>query len=180
MISLATMAVAGGALCATAGVALLAAGETVRRALAGFPRNKPAGWILTAVSLAWVAWIVYHARLGGFEYVKPWLFVAGPASFVLIVWLLEELLAARALGGLLLLAMNPVIVAARLHPSPWRVVMPAIAYAIIVAGMAWVLGPYRFRRWLTPLTASGAPAKATALVLLVLGGSLLVLGLKVY
>lgn len=180
MISLATMAVAGGALCASAGVALLAAGETVRRVLAAFPRNKPAGWILTAASLIWVVWIVYHARLGGFEYLKPWLFLAGPVSFVLIVWLLEELLAARALGGILLLAMNPVLVMARLHPSPWRLVMPAVAYVIIVAGMAWVLGPYRFRRWLTPLTAKGTPATASGLALLALGGAMLFLGLRVY
>lgn len=180
MTSLATMAVSGGVLCTAAGGAMLAAGDAVRRALAAFPRHRWLGWVLTAIALFWVTWIVYHARLGRFEYLKPWLFVAAPVSFGLIVWLLDDLLAPRAGGGLLLLAMNPVLCSARLHPSAWSVVMSALAYVVIVAGMAWVLGPYRFRRWLTPLTSPGIASTATGTVFLGLGVFLLILGLRVY
>jgi len=171
MMSLATISMICGGACAAAGAGLLAAPGTVRRALSAFPRNRPAAWLLTAVALAWVAWIVYHARLGRFDTLKPWIWAAGPVAFGLTVVFVDELLAARALGGLLLLAANPILQTARVHESPWSVVVSGFTYVLIVAGIAWMLGPYRFRRWTGWLTdgararVTGAALTATGLVL---------------
>jgi hypothetical protein len=176
MLSLATISLIFGAVCIAGGIALLARPEAVRGWLAAFPRNRPAAWILTAVALAGVAWIVYHARLGRFDSLKPWIWLAGPVSLGLIVVFVDELLAPRALGGLLLLAANPMLQAARVSDSPWSVVVSAFTYVLIVAGIAWMLGPYRFRRWTTWLT-SGARARVTGAVLAAAG--LLLAGLSV-
>jgi len=47
---------------------------------------------------------------------KPILWALAPLCYVLTVCFVEELLAARALGGILLLAAAPVLDAARWHP----------------------------------------------------------------
>ncbi len=129
-----------------AGAALLAAPGACRRALAAFPRSRAAGALLSAAALAGAAWVVYAGELGRFNGYKPWLFVIGPVTWGLLVWLLDDLLAPRALGGLLLLAANPVMRAARFSPSPESRVFPALMYLWVVAGIALVLSPFLFRR----------------------------------
>lgn len=168
MMSLTTISLILGGTCLVAGAGLTAAPGTARGILSSFPRNRPAAWVLTAMALAWVAWIVYHARLGRFDALKPWIWVAGPVAFGLTVVFVDELLAARALGGLLLLAANPILQTARVNDSPWSVVVSAFTYVLIVAGIAWMLGPYRFRRWTAWLT-DGARARMTGLALAATG-----------
>lgn len=168
MLSLATMGLISGAACILAGGALLARRDAVCAGLASFPRNRPAGWILSAAALFWVAWIVYHARLGSFDAWKPWIWLAGPVTFVAVVVFVDELLAPRALGGLLLLAANPMLQAARTGDSSWSAAFSAFTYVLIVAGIAWMLGPYRFRRWTGWLT-DGARARLTAAGLMAVG-----------
>ena len=68
-----------------------------------------------------------------------------------IIFLMDELLAARAFGGLLLLAGNPVLLAARWAPTPWRLVMPTLVYIWVLAGMILVLSPWRLRKALERL-----------------------------
>ena len=114
--------------------------------LAGFPRNPWAGWLLTAVALAWSAWLIMHIPLGGFDKWKPALYVAAPLLFVLVVLLMDELLAARALGGLLMLVPSPLLDAARPHESELRLVVTVLAYGLVMAGMALILCPYLFRQ----------------------------------
>ncbi|MBP7830234.1 MAG: hypothetical protein KA248_09990 [Kiritimatiellae bacterium] len=118
----------------------------VRRAVAAFPRSRGPAWLLTALDLAWVAVIVLHAELGRFDWLKPYIYAAAPVAFFLIVIFMDELLAPRALGGLLLLLANPVIRAARWHESDWRWVVMVLAYAWAVAGIVLVLSPFYFRR----------------------------------
>lgn len=179
MLSLATISLICGAACILAGGALLARQEAVRGWMASFPRNRPAGWILSAVALLWVAWIVYHARLGGFDAWKPWIWLAGPVTFGAVVLFMDELLAPRALGGLILLAANPMLQAARTGDSSWSAVLSAFTYVLIVAGIAWMLGPYRFRRWTAWLT-DGARARLTGTGLLAVGLLLAGLAVTVY
>ncbi|MDD5348488.1 MAG: hypothetical protein PHT59_07735 [Candidatus Omnitrophica bacterium] len=119
---------------------------STRKAVAAFPRHRIAAWVLTAVDLAWVTWIIANASLGRFEFLKPALYLAAPLSYALIVVFMDELLAPRALGGLFLLAANPMLQAARWHASGWRFVIVVLAYAWVVIGVTLVLSPYRFRQ----------------------------------
>ena len=135
------------ALAFAAGATLLVFPAQVRAGLQAFPRSKWPGWALTAAGLFWVAWVVQHAALGRFEGLKPLVPYAGILVFAAMVWLMDELLAPRALGGVLLLLANPVLNAVRWADSAWRFVPAVIAYAWVIAGCAFMLYPWLFRRW---------------------------------
>ncbi len=122
------------------------------RGLRGFPRSTVPAWILTGINVVWAAWLVWEMPLGRFDAFKLWLYLAAPVTFVLIVRFMDELLAVRALGGLLILVPAPILDAARWHPSPWRLVLTILAYSLVVKGILLLLSPYWFRkateRWL--------------------------------
>jgi hypothetical protein len=139
------LAILGGA-GLVAGFALLRFPSALRTALAAFPRSKWPGWILTALCVFWVSWVIRHAALGRFEALKPLIPVLAVLLFLAMVWLLDELLAPRALGGLLLLVANPVLNGVRWADSAWRFVPAIIAYAWVVAGCVLVLHPWAFRK----------------------------------
>lgn len=146
MLSLATWSwIIAGAL-ALSGVAAVANPSGLRGALGRFPRNVAAGRILAGAALVWVAILVWHFPLGGFDAYKPALWALAPAAYYLTITFADELLAPRALGGLLLLLAGPVLAVARFHPSAWRLAVVLLAYAWIVAGMALVLSPWLFRK----------------------------------
>jgi hypothetical protein len=100
--------------------------SALRRGWTAFPRSRAPGWILAAVGVFWVAWVVQHAALGRFEVLKPFIPFAAVGRFGAIVYFLDELLAPRALGGLLLLVANPVLNGVRWADSAWRIV-PVVA-----------------------------------------------------
>ena len=148
--------------------------------LGRFPRSRWPAYVLTAVDLLWAGWLLYYTPLGRFEGWKPALYVLTPLSFFLIVRFMEELLAPRALGGLLLLIPAPVFDAARWHPSALRLVVVIGAYALVLAGMVLVLSPFRFRKTVAPIVGSDRSCRVTAAAVLAAGVVLLLLGCVVY
>jgi hypothetical protein len=159
----------GGALALGTGLVALANPEAVRRVVAAFPRHIWAGRLLAALALVWVAAIVLRADLGRFSFIKPYLYALTPVAIGLTGWLIAELLAPRALGGLLLLAANPVLAAARWQDSPWRLAVVLAAYFGVLAGTFLVVSPHGFRRSLQPVFASPARARTAGFLLAVLG-----------
>ena len=158
----------------------LFAPESCRRLVAGFPRNKLAGSLLTGFALLCVGYIVYHAEMPRFDHLKVGLFVVIPVAYILIVKYLDELLAPRALGGLLLLAADPLLDIARWHPSPVRLVVTSVVYIGIVTGMLLVLSPYRFRKAYAFWVSDDTRCRLGGGLGVLLGGVLIVLGLTVY
>ncbi len=179
MSELAIMSLALGAAALLFAAVSFARPATVRRALQRFPRHRGWAWALSAAALFWAAWIVWNARLGRFEHLKTWLWPGYAVSVAAVGFLMDELLAVRALGGLVLLAANPLLRAARLHPSPWSAIISLFAYAAVVAGIAWVLGPYRFRRW-TNWLWDEARVRVTSSAIAALGAVFIVLALAAY
>ena len=165
-----------GGLGLTAGVACLAFPRGVRAGLLAFPRSKWPGWILTAVCVFWITWVIRHAALGRFEVVKPVIPVLGFLTFGAVVWLLDELLAPRALGGLLMLVANPMLMGVRWADSAWRFVIVAIAYAWVIAGCALMLHPWLFRKLAAPFTDNPGRLRLVAAGKLLGGGILLAAG----
>ena len=162
-----------GALGLVAGLAVLRFPAALRAGLAAFPRSKWPGWMLTAVCVFWVAWVIRHAALGRFEAVKPLIPVLAVVGFGAIVWFLDELLAPRALGGLLLLLANPMLNGVRWSESAWRFAVVLIAYAWVVAGCALMLHPWGFRRMADQFAVSAGGLRAAGWGKL-LGGAVLV------
>ena len=178
--TLANVAYILGGLMTAGSVLAIIVPSTLRQALLAFPRNKPAALILTAIDMVWVAALVLDIPMGRFEHLKPAIYVVAPLSFFLMVRYMDELLAARALGGLLLLVAAPVLDAARWHDSNWRFVITVWAYLAVVAGMALVLAPFYFRRWSAWWVAQDARLRAGGVVKLALGLFILSLAQFVY
>ena len=135
------------ALCAPCALIPKTAAEWIRR----FPRNILAAWILTAADLLWVAWLLFHIHIGriegvDFEALKPLLFILMPIALFLITQFMDELLAARALGGLFLLIPAPLLSVARWNELSYSLVIVILAYIMVVAGVLLVLNPYLFRK----------------------------------
>lgn len=152
----------------------------VRRMLDALPRHTTTAWVLTAVDLLWVAWLINQTNLGRFEYLKPALYLVTPLSFFLLINFLDELLAVRALGGLLLLLPHPVLTIARWHPSEARLIIAGLAYVWVVVGMALVMSPHLFRRAVNRLLPNEACGRVSATLKLAFSVGLLLLGLRVF
>jgi len=127
---------------------------TARKLVVAFPRSKWAGRILAALGFLWAAWLIHEMPLGRFEYLKQWLFVITPVTIGLSYVYMDELLAPRALGGLMLLFPAPVLTLARLHDSRLSLVMTVVAYILVVKGITLMLSPYVFRKASAHLIAS--------------------------
>lgn len=160
-----------------AGVVWLRFPAAARAGMMAFPRSKWPGWVLTAICIFWVAWVVQHAALGRFEGLKPLVPVAAVALLAAMVWLLDELLAPRALGGLLLLLANPMLNGVRWADSAWRFVPVLIAYAWVIAGCALMLHPWMFRKWTERFWGSAGLVRAAGWGKLLAGAVLLAAGL---
>lgn len=169
-----------GALALVGAFALIAAPAACRAFLPGLGRNTPVAWILTALDLLWVAWLINNTPMERFNFLKPGLYIAAPATFFLLINYMDDLLATRAIGGLLLLMANPILTAARWHDSNWRYVMTVIAYGWAIAGIALVLSPYLWRRWVTPFVATNLRCRAAGVAKLLAGVGLLMLAWRVY
>lgn len=166
-----------GALFIVAGAACSAAPESVSNALLRFPRSRTAAWLLSAAAVAWTAWIVHGASLGRFAFLEPWVLPAAPVVWILVNRWMDELLAPRALGGLLLLAANPLLRSVRMHPSSWSRMPAVLAYLFVLAGITLVLSPHLFRRACAPaihpigrLRLAGAVLTVAGIAIVLVGG----------
>ncbi len=121
--------------------------DRLRDAFRRFPRNAWCGRFLAAVAVAWSLHLVRDMPLGWFDAYKGWLWFAGPVAYLLVIFFVDELLAPRALGGILLLLPNLLLTDARFRESVWRLAPVILAYLWVIAGMALVLAPYRLREW---------------------------------
>lgn len=147
-LSMLTVILAGVLLILNMGMVLKPA--VMRQGFHRFPRDRWSGRLLAVLAIFWSVWIVRTLPLGQFEYLKPMLLPAGVVLTGLVWFFMDELLAPRALGALLLLYPAPLLEAARLHLSPWSVLMSFLAYLMIIKGFALLLSPYLFRRYAEP------------------------------
>jgi len=145
-----------------------------------FPRDVWSGRLLTALALLWAAWLLQEMALGRFETWKPMIWPAAIALGAFVWYYMDDLLAPRALGALLLLYPAPVLAAARLHPSPWRIVMSLLAYVCVVKGIALLLSPFWFRMAIERFLPSEVTCRAWGVVGVVVSLFLLLLAVAVY
>ncbi len=148
--------------------------------LKAFPRSRGWGWFLTALDMVLVAALVWTLPNSWFTPYRASLFLACPVAIVLVGVFVDELLAARALGGLLLLIAAPVLAASRFHESQARLVMVVLAYAWVFPGMLFVASPWWFRKLAAPLVDNPMRMRLAALFGVGLGAVLIYLGLCVY
>jgi uncharacterized protein YjeT (DUF2065 family) len=180
MTNLAGMSVGLGLAVALAHAPCALAPGRARTWLQKFPRSVWAGWILTAIDLLWVGYIVYHGHLGPFDKFRRYVVIAVPVGFYLVIKYVDELLAARALGGLFLLVPAPLLAAARWNDSALRLVAVVFAYVLVVKGIVLMLSPYRFRQAAACCVKSDRSCRLLGIAGGLVGLLLLLLGLTVY
>src|SRR5438128_11748334 len=109
------------------------------------PRYHIAGVVLLTISLLWTFWLFAKIQMGEFAGFRRPLLIALPIGYVLVLRFVEEFLAVRALGIFCLLAAEPLLDAAFLRYELSRLLVTVFAYALIVAGLFWVMIPYLLR-----------------------------------
>jgi hypothetical protein len=122
-------------------------------------------------------WILQHAALGRFSGIKPFLPYLGILLFAAVVWALDELLSARALGAVLILLADPVLDGIRWADSNAHYVVAVIAYAWVIMGCLWMLYPWLLRKWLQRLAPTAGSLRGYGVVKAAAGIGLLAWGL---
>jgi len=117
----------------------------VKGFLKEFPRHKNIGIGILAVDLIWSLWLLNRVDLGEFHNLRQPLQIILPVAFFLVIVFVDEFLAVRALGVLMLLLACPILDIAFLKPPVSRLFLSALAYIWIVAALFWVGMPYVLR-----------------------------------
>lgn len=136
---------AAGALLVIGHLWALARPSLTRQWLASFPRSQTMGVVLMVAAGVWSFLLVRTLDLGEFAGLRMALLFGIAAGTVLATIYMQEFLAVRALGMLLLLAAEPILEAAFLRPEISRLLLVVLAYAWIFAGLFWVGMPYLLR-----------------------------------
>jgi uncharacterized protein YjeT (DUF2065 family) len=167
-------------LACAAGLPALLAPRATGRALRGFCRHRLTGRVLSTLALVWAGWLLYALPL---EFLLPYRKFIPFVMLAVIpfTWFaMPDLLAARALGGLLALLPAPVLQVARVHPSPWRLVIVVLMYGFAVAGMTLIMAPYYLRDGLEWVSRSDGRLRLSGAARLLAGLGLAWLALAVF
>lgn len=156
-------------------VLALVKGPAVRQWLRAFPRSKPLGAILLALTTVWAWWLVATIDLGEFSNWRDRLRVLIPVAAVLTYLYADEFLSVRALGMLVLLVAEPLLEAAFLRPEVTRLFLVSLVYVWIGFALFWIGMPYTLRDQIAWITTGEGRWKAATFAGLAYGALLLIL-----
>jgi len=154
--------------------------ESTRNWLLAFPRSRVLGRVLLVGVAIWAFLLVAEMDLGEFTSYRNLFLILIPIAAFLSLKYVEEFLAVRATGMLLLLAAEPVLEAAFLRPEKTRLLLVVLAYAWAIFGMVWVGMPYKMRDQIRWLVKSPARWNAALYLGLVYGMAILVCSLAFF
>ncbi|MEM9399484.1 MAG: hypothetical protein AAF984_04695 [Verrucomicrobiota bacterium] len=117
----------------------------MRKMLKDFPRNARIGQGLLILAAGWFGWILATSDLMDYTKFRTLFLIGLAISTFLILKYLQELLSARAMGSLLILAAGVLLDSAFMQPHSARLVLVVLAYIYIIIGMIWVASPYLMR-----------------------------------
>jgi hypothetical protein len=162
------------------GVAIAAASSPLARLFNAFPRSTAAGYALSTVAWIWAGYALWAMNLDFLQPFAKFIPIAVLVCIPLTWFWLDNLLPCRAFGGLLTLFPYELLHVARVHASPWRLVLIVFAYLCIVKGMILLLYPWKMRQvivWFTQrpgvFRLAGIADVAFGLLLIGLGATVL-------
>ena len=132
--------------------------------LKALPRSRAMGTLLLVLATVWAWLLVKNIDLGEFTNWQPRVLIGIPVAAVLAWMYVEEFLAARALGMLVLLAAEPLLESAFLRPELSRLWLVSLVYVWIVAALFWVGMPYTLRDQIAWVSKNEGRWKTAALV----------------
>jgi hypothetical protein len=182
MSRLAILSLAFGVVLGSVYVGMIVVPGKMRNVFKAFPRARAIGWVFSALALSWAAWHLNNMTLGKFDEHKDLLFIITPVVFTLVVICMDELLAARSLGAIMILLPTPLLEAARVSDAPWSLllVIKLIAYAMAIKGIFIVFSPYLFRQWVDRIITSDERCRLFGVVGCTLMLIVIALALTVY
>jgi len=154
--------------------------DLIHRFVELFPRSTIPAWVFTALCCWLGAREAWAMNMGFLDPYKVYIYAIAPVVFIACVTYLRELLAARALGGFLLLIAVPIITTASQSGKPLFQVVVGLVYLWIIYGLVLLMSPWWFRKCYKPFLENDLLFKVTALAKVALGVVLIVLGFRVY
>jgi hypothetical protein len=152
----------------------LARPAATREFLRGLPRSKSLGMVLLFVAAAWSWLLIKNIDLGEFSNWRRTILIFIPIAAFLSWRYVEEFLAARALGMLVLLAAEPLLESAFLRPEMSRLFLVTLVYVWVGFALFWVGMPYTLRDQIAWVSKSDGRWRAAALAGIAYGVVLLV------
>jgi len=129
--------------------------EPVKAWLAKFPRNHQFGRIMLIVTAVWSFWLVSYMDLGEFYNLQRMGQILVPVGCFLVIQYVDDFLAVRSTGVLLMLMAGPVLNASVFQQPVSALLLPTLAYVWVFVGMFWVGMPYLARDWVNWLLTPG-------------------------
>ncbi len=153
-------------------------GKAAQDWLRTLPRSKPLGVVLLTAAAGWFFWLVWTMDLGEFSNWRNRVLWATPIAWFLAWKYVDEFLAARSLGMLVLLGAEPLLEASFLRPEmPARLCLNTLVYVWVALALFWVGMPYTLRDQIAWITGGEKRWRMAALAGLAYGALLLVLPL---
>lgn len=143
------------------------------------PRHAVAGYVLSTLAWLWAGYALWTMNIDFLMPFRNYIPIAVLVCIPLTWFWLDNLLPCRALGGLLCLFPYELLHAARVHASPWRLVVVTVAYLCIVKGMVLLLYPWKMRQATVWFTARPGLFRLAGGLNLLLGLALVALGATV-
>jgi len=177
-LSLKLVGIAIGVLLLTGHVVALGTASGTQRWLKQFPRSRKAGIALIIIASLWAFWLVTTMDLGEFSKYRFPLKILVPAACILSLNFVDEFLAVRALGILLLLLAEPVLEVTFLKPGIGRLLLVVLAYAWAILGMFWVGMPFLLRDQIAWWSKNGIRWRAGCLAGIAYGLAVLISAIR--
>ena len=172
-LSLQTTGLAAGILLLVSHTVALFNADGAMRFAKALPRSRAMAALLLAIAATWSFVMVRDLDLGEFSRLRGMMLLAIVAGAILSWLYVEELLAARALGMLLLLAAEPLLESAVLRNEQSRLLLTLLAYIWAGAGLFLVGMPYVLRDLIGWFTANPLRWKISCLGGIAYGAALI-------
>ena len=128
--------------------------EETKRWLQALPRDKALGVFFVTIAAAWFYWLVKSMDVGEFSTWRERVLYAIPVIWFLTWYFVDEFLAVRGLGMLVLLGAEPLLESAFLRPETSRLFLVTLVYVWIAFSLFWIGMPFTLRDQIAWLTRS--------------------------
>ena len=152
--------------------------ESFRKALRKFPRSMPWGFALMLLGTAWFLYNLSLESIADFASYKSFLFAGFAGVGIGTCIFVQDFLAVRGLGVVLLLLAKLMVDTGRPHlGSPWVLIFQGWAYVLVLLGIWFTVSPWRLRDIIEWATANDKRIKVGCGLRLAFGLLIAALGL---
>ena len=137
--------------------------QATREFLKTLPRSRTMAFVLLLIVAVWSYYLATTIDLGEFSTWRPKLKIFIPIATVLTWLYVEEFLATRCLGMLVLLAAEPLLEAAFLRPEMSRLFLVTLVYVWVSFALFWIGMPYTLRDQISWVSKTDGRWKTAAL-----------------